>query len=226
MVIKTFFSYKRLLWYVCPIIILLSHFITTFLGGHPVWGHVCSAIVPTRTRFGYVDWWVFQANHKSATTNLFPHDHGDLIIVMVSNFKTDDMPLPISGKPIEADLWYCDRFAANSACRLGGPGKPRPPDEIEELKEELRQELETGSKQKIRHVQKLKFRHFGSSNTHMRGSMKVPIKISTWFQDGVHCRWCFLHFALSNFSSHSRFGAVFCKMQHSLPDFTIQKCKP
>ena len=129
-----------------------------------------------------------QANHKCAATNLFPHDHGDLIIVMVSNFKTDDMPLPISGKPIEADLWYCDRFAANSACRLGGPGKPRPPDEIEELKEELRQELETGSKQKIRHVQNLKFRHFGSSNTHMRGSMKVPIKISTWFQDGVHCR--------------------------------------
>lgn len=76
----------------------------------------------------------------------------------------------------------------------------------------------------------LKFRHFGSSNTHththMRGSMKVPIKISTWFQDGVHCRWCFLHFALSNFSSHSRFGAVFCKVQHSSPDFTIQKCKP
>ena len=85
---------------------------------------------------------------------------------MVSNFKTDDMPLPISGKPIEADLWYCDRFAANSACRLGGPGKPRPPDEIEELKEELRQELETGSKQKIRHVQNLKFRHFGSLSTH------------------------------------------------------------
>ena len=83
MVIKTFFSYKRLLWYVCPIIILLSPFRTTFLGGHPVWGHVCSAIVPTRTRFRHVDWWVFTSKSQMCRDKSFPtwswwsnHCHG------------------------------------------------------------------------------------------------------------------------------------------------------
>ena len=99
---------------------------------------------------------------------------------------------------------------------LGRPGKPRTSYELEELQEELRKELETGSKQKTRHGQTLKFRDFASSNR-CEESMGVPInpiksnikRLSTWFHDAVCCGWCFLHlFRLVYASWTTRDGGI------------------
>ena len=135
---------------------------------------------------------------------------------MASNLNMDDMSLPISGKPIEADLRYCD---------LGRPRETTTSMGDRKIERRATTGIRNRRQTKFRHGQALKsrnFENFGSYKAHVgahegpnqdqHGSSLVYIvdHISSIF----HCP-TFLPFQI---------WGGFCKMQTSSP-FSIRRCQ-